>query len=805
MRCEACGHELKEGEGFCPNCGAKAGGTGDGREKTSNSEAKKERREDEKTAGEKAGAKDVSCGSVKDKLDGSEGLAGGGTALMAVRKKLSKRTLIAGGVGAAAVAGILLVMMGKGLPQGSGEGPGELLYVSGGSVYGVDLKDLDKKPVEYTDSFFDSSDSRLGTLRLPFAAASGDGKYRLIPEDCNMQEGTFTLCYQKGKDELEKISAGVQGYLTAGDDKVVYVKNDSLYVCVPGEQAEKVDSDIAWSQTDMSGLGGVYVSQDGKTLLWGVKTETGIDYYSQDLGLKEEKNKLLSDGALLDRTSNFETLLFKKDGNLYLSKNLESPEKVAKDVSRVMGADLEKGTFFYTAVKERKVKLSDYVVDDTAEADAQITEPVRANYERQVEYGSWYRYTRTVVDDQYYKDRDAYEEKENRDEIRKLMESAELSAEYTELYFFDNGQETLITPDYTGEVYAVDLSGDSLTDMREKDSGFTSALLYKKGAADGEGGQERIKLSELSKSFGASELKKAIENKQVRSYEDLARGNGSETKEESRYFLYSDGADKELDLEGRKITRAAADAKNNQLYLLIQDEKAEAQDEGGELMSVSLGGETAELVSYDEDVSSLDLVYGGNVYYHKDVNDENFMGDFYRNKECVIYDTLGGMAWAVPESSGVVAVTDYDRKKNTGTLNLLREDSTEAVEIGTDIYLDLISFTAFGEDCIFMMSDYNIDRGSGDLLYFDGGETKTVESDVSAYFADYPGSDWAAYFTGDNKGLDEKLAISELNNTIDRMKSEYIDRIEAEELRASEETEAAAEETRARGMSWYWD
>ena len=131
-----------------------------------------------------------------------------------------------------------------------------------------------------------------------------------------------------GKEELEKIASGVQGYYVTGDHKVVYVKNNNLYVCEPGEKEEKVDSDLKVSRLVPDGrmldsdMSGVWVSQDGKNLLWAVNTgdEDSADFYCQDIELKGEKVKLASDSTLVDRMANFESILFKKDDALYLSK-----------------------------------------------------------------------------------------------------------------------------------------------------------------------------------------------------------------------------------------------------------------------------------------------------------------------------------------------------------------------------------------------------------------------------------------------------------------------------------------------------
>ena len=40
-----------------------------------------------------------------------------------------------------------------------------------------------------------------------------------------------------------------------------------------------------------------------------------------------------------------------------------------------------------------------------------------------------------------------------------------------------------------------------------------------------------------------------------------------------------------------------------------------------------------------------------------------------------------------------------------------------------------------------MLSDYSIESESGDLLYYDGERTRTLERDVNAYFCDYEGED----------------------------------------------------------------
>ena len=74
------------------------------------------------------------------------------------------------------------------LGGGSGDTPKELLFVSDGSVFGVNLKKPDEKPVEYTDSFYESDEDDMGDVfRISFPTVSG--KYRFIRKTITLGMG----------------------------------------------------------------------------------------------------------------------------------------------------------------------------------------------------------------------------------------------------------------------------------------------------------------------------------------------------------------------------------------------------------------------------------------------------------------------------------------------------------------------------------------------------------------------------------------------------------------------------------------
>ena len=761
MKCENCGAKLKRADAFCPECGA---------------QVVKARRSERKAAAP--------------------------TAAERGRKRLRFPFLIAGAVLAVALGGFLAAKEFGVLSCLFGKSSGEILFVSDGSVYGISLKGSGEKRTEYTDSFYGSeaaAPERIG--RLFFPTVSRDGKYRFFPEDFNGQERNFTLCYQEGREKPRRIASDVRGYYVTGDNQVIYVKNDSLYVTRPGEQGEKVDSDLLvtfgsffnFGLWEAQAAGGLAVSKDESKMVW--RTDSGC--YCQDIDLKEEKVKLASDGFLLAYTENFESLLFQRDdGALYLSKNLKKAEKVADDADLVLATDLEKGTFYYTVVKAENVKLADYIEDDLAETDRVITEPVKSDYEREVTSGfGTGAYTRRVVDDQYYDDLERYQGKLKRDELRQWLAGKEVPVKYTELYFWNNGEETLVTSGYDSLLASVDISAsvrkNDYTDLRERSSDFTGSLVYQK-APEGEEEGRKAKLSGLPALRELDDSVQTAEGLGIESEEELLELLGVETVPatayESEYFLCVDGVEYDLGLKGWFLAQCIFDARSNQLYL--DGFKGMSSEDGGfdsGIMSVNLADGAGQVREYAED-ASLSLVYGGNVYYLEDYGVGAGDKDLYRNGEFVCDDVLE--VWPVPDSNAVVAVTDYDEDSQSGTLKLLPEKGGEAVEIGADVDLTTFPFGAYGEDYIFMISDYSSERKSGDLLYFDGKETRVLESDVTAYFSDYAGDDFDLSLMGGN-GAGLNRTMNRLNEAKRRGKEE------AEEERAYAEPEEAEE-------AWAW-
>lgn len=645
--------------------------------------------------GQKAEAGSVYCEFCGARLDGQEEVQEK-KGKVSGKPKFPLIPIIAGGVAAVAVAAIAGIFILPKLSFGSSDGlPKELFYVKDESLYGVSLKNSKQEPEEYTDELTDSSGIESAVNLLNNVRLLGDdGKYRFIVEDVSYNSNydpVYDLYYQKGSKEPEKVDTGIEGpYVLTNDNHLLYKKNGNLYVN-DLEDKEKIDSDVS----------SFYVDEAGKHVLWTVDEgdEFGKNIYYQDIAMKDEKAELESNARIVACNSDFSKILLNKEGTIYLVRNQGKGEKVAGDADDIYSVDLENETFFYTSSVESSAKAMDYVDDDLAAADGQIKEPVRADYERQ-EPGS-FGLMRTVVDDSYYEDQEKYREKESRDRLRESLADYEINNSYTELYYVSKGEETLVTDQLDRVLNYVSAISDS---DRELNQNFGSYLLYTKYEAE----DVRVKLSEIS---SVSDVSSKVQESM----------NGAALP-----FVYAGGQEASVELEDMEFYSYSKDAKNNQIYVLAADKG----DTSGEydLVSISLdSGSLGSVDEHDTEVNYMEEIAEGELYYLKDVNDRG-VGELYCDGENVLSDVMYNSVETVPDSSAVLCLTDPDRNGATGTLTLLKNGADE--DLADGVWL----FHAFGEKGIAMLSDYSTSRMKGDLSYYNGKETYTIDSDVSCFF-----------------------------------------------------------------------
>lgn len=739
--CPECGTKVEDCEFFCPNCGKKTNSEhvfcefcgyrlkGDSKAdkpvaEETGAEADKTITKDTVTDDAKmdntaAGNGDVQtelcfCPNCGNQVESNSlfceacgfRLGGGEVYEEAINdaKKKPKLSLFFGGIAVVAVIAAGIFTIPKILGNSGAAGvPSELFYTKDGGLYGVNLKGSKKKPVEYTDdmsefvgyeAFYNSFDNAELDYTGP-QFVSKDGKYHFIIEDIGSSDGSYSLYSQKGKNEPEKIDSGIQGiYQVTDDNKVVYLKNDNLYVHNLKEK-EKLASDVITFMLDKA----------GKNILWQTDSGNGDgtrDIYYQDLALKKDKIKIDGGVTLKAYSSDLNTLLLLKDGSVYLVKNQGDKEKLAGNVENLYSIDLKAGSFFYTVQEEGAVNVMDYVSDDLAGQDAQMKEPVRSDYERQESTGGFYSKTRTVLDDKYYEDRDKYNEKLARDELRQELRDMEIDAPYVELYYYSNGEKTLVTSEFIKSVQSAFYEKD-----KEKNKDFTSFMLYRKANTSD---IKKVKLSEITY---ASEAARMIQEAK----------NGVDT-----LCLYQGNKEVELDLTDKIIKDSVRDVKNNLIYCLIGDKGKSSTEKEYDMISISLNSSSlGDIEERDSDVDNLELIWNGNVYYSKDVNDRA-IGDLYYNGRQILSDVQTDSVMGMPDSSAVVCFTDPSRDKLSSTLTKIKGDKTEKLS-------DDVSFIhPFGENSVVIMTEFNIERFRGDLKYYNGKDIETLDTDVNMFF-----------------------------------------------------------------------
>lgn len=236
----------------------------------------------------------------------------------------------------------------------------DILYIKDDSLFSTSLKKI--KPVELDDEAFDDEYHYAYELNPTY---SSDGRYLFYYQlGDNQYSETYDLYYMdvKAKDPSpEKFASDMEyRYYMTEDDRIIFEKNDSLYIQDMKENKEKIANDLGdyW-----------VVSEDEKQILW-LDQEGTI--YVQDLALKEDKVKVDSDVQNVYFTSDdLYFTVYAKEDKLYLNTNMEEKEKISQEDFEYVGAAVD-GKNIQIAYGERSEEDEDVtlydLVDDSASA-----------------------------------------------------------------------------------------------------------------------------------------------------------------------------------------------------------------------------------------------------------------------------------------------------------------------------------------------------------------------------------------------------------------------------------------------------
>lgn len=692
MKCTNCGKEVEADALFCDECGASmVAETETAKDEAPVAEAATE--ESKEASAAKAFC--ISCGAAIPAGSGfCEECGANQSAPVAQEKKPAKEKpakkkgsagIVIGAVAAVGVLA-LLVLGGKALFGGKAGKVDYTFYIKDKEVYYTEAGKTTS--VQVTDEFIDGRE--IGNSELANAASelgyyfvkSDDGKLMFFPDKIDTyNDDGFNIYYKKtsklGKDvEAEKIDSDILAYsVNDSATLVTYIKDggDLYSYNMKKQDKEKISGDVEQYK----------VSADGKTVYF---LNDEDDLYCWTRG--KDKDKIDSDVTEVCRnTDDFKTIYYLKEDSLYKSTKGKDKEKIASDVSSVFYV-YDSGAVYYTKDNSDNQAVADFVHDDMAETDLNITEPEWPSYPSRYDYSSTTAYDAAV--EAYNEQKEAYDtklqeynQKLERDSIREQLKGdMEFYLECYELYYYDGKDEEMIS--------------DCLLSKYDY---ATSAPVLVYSALDMEA-VEKVDLSEFESVYDLqSEIMDALD-KNAQTY--VASGKTIATIETEN------GQGYEINSAGDTLM----------FYSDIDEEKSE-----GDLYKVEVkNGKLSKPELYDTDVYVNKLsVSNSYIRYYKSYDDRT--GDLYIDKEQVDYEVYTQNLTYDSKSDTFYYYVDYDMEEGEGTLKAYKKGKDSKVA-------DDVAYHRLVDGKLYYISDYSSKNYKGELYFYNGKKSTKVDDDV---------------------------------------------------------------------------
>lgn len=675
MLCEKCGEKLDKGMTFCPECGAKVESEEKSATKVFCMECGTAHTEQEKYC--------TNCGTP---MAGTENLKPEAAKKKGVTFTKRSKMLVAAVI-CIAVLGVAVITIAKALSRPAVKAP--VFYIKDNELYTIGSG---KDPaVLQSQNFFEVWDPMNGHYWMvpQWLQYSEDGNYLYYPG--NIMSDHCTLYVKDlSKAESRKIDSDVRFYKRAGKGQLVYVKIDGSFYLHDLEKKDKIASDVEWFSLD---------EKKGK-VLW-LDTEGRL--YTQNLDLKEEKIKLDSDVPLsLQVADDFSRIVYMKDDNLYVYKDLKEKVKIASDVSYLESVQDINGDMKVVYVEQSEASLVPLLIeDDLYEADQALAEPDITAYQTiELRQTYWGETEKVITDEAYYHEYDKYQEKLNRDQVRLDLEE--------ELTYYISGynHEKMVYSQKTGKteplkagllVYQYGLGMDANIEVFLKDVEIEK-ILFSDYMENGSEEDLRIKLLENCQTF------LSVNQKYIEMNLDLEEFPQIDLK-------YEPGAD--------------------YAYLLIRNDW-----QLGELIRIDgLNKESQQIRNESADVRSLCFIYQDQIVTIR--NNEGGIGELYLNDELVDEDVILLMTSIDPSGERFYYFKEMNKTENAAVLYCYEDGKS------TKIAEDVSQYKPLDNGEVILLVDYNSERGRGDLMQFKGGKLKSIDYDVNAiiqsfhfYFSD---------------------------------------------------------------------
>ena len=662
--CDACGAQIFETV-FCPNCG----------EKTSTEFAFCEQcgasiQEDVtvKTASEEHVSKKKIIGEVG---------------------KLPKKLLV--GVGIAVVVVLAAVFIRKLFTGESSRN--YCLYLKDGAIVYDDFSEngafeLTSLGIDnVSNSEFERDD---GWWISPYIEFSENGKYVFYPDIVDRPDdevdGVTIYCrnINKPNEEPVKIDSEVMHYEINNDGtQVIYIKEDGGLYSHDLENKEKIASEVKQD----------YTANDCKKIGF-LKSNGGYYVYSDG----NEIEKIASDiEMILHVSEDLSVLYYRKEGGLYRwAEGEEDVTKISSDVA-VVDKIYDSGEIYYTKEETAEVKLTDYVVDDMADADAAMNEPESPDYPSGWDYDTEEAYNAAV--EQYETAYNAYETayaaytaKTERDALRETLQESTFEKSVYTLYYYDGEESVVITDALKKEDDYLFLAAQN-----------SPAIVYQEY---NQAEVTKVKLSEISSGDEVEELVRAALYASAATY--LAVGEQISVLEQTDIQKVIFSADE----KSLYFVDDVSDEDHGNLYKAAITDKAVQEPE---LVDSGVYCDRSYVWGWGLNVVENPLVY------FKNYDSEKSRGDLWINGKEIDYDVA--LSFTIKDGS-VYYCSDWNDEKNCGTLKIYANEKTIKVADDVDDW-------RFNEDDILYLYDYSQNSQSGTLRLYKNGKSEKIADDVT--------------------------------------------------------------------------
>ena len=597
--------------------------------------------------------------------------------LGAAAKKGPRGKLV--GIAAAVVVLLLVILAGLFFVLGRG-GSGKNTYVllqDGKYELLSSLKKTDLVEIASAKS----EDSTDGLVQF-----SKDGKYLYFFTKYDSDNYTGTLCraeYAKLKDGSSKndkyittIASNVKLWFYETKNGLLYNNDAGTLYYYNGSEAVQLAKNASVASDVDSDTNEILYTRDNDD-----DTE---DLYYVSLDKPEDPKKLEGKIAGTISTSDLKNILYTKGSDedgyaLYRTSIDGEPEKIANKY-RGCYNDATNGKLFYLKDTGKTVSLYDFVYDPYNVTE----EPDWSDY-RMLDSDGWYTY-----------DDEGYSEAWDHYSMRKDLTSEDNALPLYDLYYYANGQETLVAQ----EVLSTQSAGNGFV--------YWGADML----------EDQISIDDLDDAY---DLRWTVSYLEDYFMDDV---------DASKLSLYSETANTTVPLTEDTL-ELMQEGEHPGLYCYcVKDQLILSPNDYGEagalyaatIKNGELGGFTqiaddAEIETYDED-----RFYYTTGEYDKD---DNSYADLYcyENGEPkrVAQDALGDEMVRIYEDGVISLYTDHNQ--NGYELTLLQKDGTKNL-----IADDVTEYLRVDEDNLLYLSD-------GDLYCYDGKEKKRVATDVDYFWA----------------------------------------------------------------------